>query len=435
MNLAKLSLQTFTFNAIGFLSKITLGIIVARILGPTDKGLLTLIILYPSLFFALGHFNLGLSVIHHLGKQIYKKEEFIGNLLFLFTIISTGLLIIFLASYFLLSDYFFKNVPVKFLFLGMAILPFNLFIYYFSSFFQGLGKIKWYNIINLLPQILAPITVVGFWFFWKFTIFEGVLVSILGAIIVSCLIWRLLKKEVAERWRLNKLLMKNLFFDSAKFQIGTIAAFAVGRADQFIIGNKLPTAELGYYSVAVSVTELIFFISAAVETVLYPKTSYQTVEQAQETATRAARIVFWLSILAGIGLAAFAKFIILLYGGQIYLPAVTPLLILLPGTIFFVIPRLLSTLWVRKGWFLKLGYIASCMAVFNIIINFILVPKYGIMGAAVASSFTYFLTFVVILGIYYFVVDKKIHKLFILTKDDVMIFTNLYRQYFSRNSA
>ena len=439
MNTAKIStarssVQTFLFNIAGLAAKIALGILVARILGPTNKGILTLIILYPSLFFVLGHFNLGLSTIHHLGKRKHKKGEFVGSLNFFSLVISVGLLVIFFISYFLLTGYVFKNVPVLLLFLGISILPFNLFIYYFSSFFQGLGRIKWYNILNNLPKFIAPVLVVGFCLLWRFTVLEGVLVSLFGVIVASFLVWRLIKKAVPGKWQLNKQLIKKLFSDGAKLQVGTIAAFLVSRADQFIIGNSLPLAELGYYSVAVVITELIFFLSIAVETVLYPKTSHQTLGEAKETAARASRIVLWLSILAGIGLAIFSKIIILLYGGQAFLPAVTPLLILIPGTVFFVIPKLLSTFWIRKGWFLKLSYIASSMAIFNIILNLILVPKYGITGAALASSLTYFLTFLVVVTLYYFFADKKLYKLFIPTKDDILIFKNLYHQLLKHES-
>ena len=204
MNLTKLSIQTFLFNAAGFIPRIISGIMIARILGPADRGLLTIVILYPSLFLALGNFNLGLSVIHSLGKKEYKKEEFAGSLLFFSITISIGLLMIFFTCYFFGNEYFFKNIPVSLLFLGITILPFNLFIYLFSSFFQGLGKIKWYNIINQLPQFLAPITVIGFWLFWKFTILEGILVNLTGALIVSFVIWRLIIKEVPRKWQINK---------------------------------------------------------------------------------------------------------------------------------------------------------------------------------------------------------------------------------------
>ena len=166
MNLTKLSAQTFLFNVAGFMSRVVLGVLVARILSPTDKGLLTLIILYPSIFFILGHFNLGLSTIHYLGKKEYKKEEFAGNLLFFSAVISLTLLLIFFISYLFGGDYLYKNIPSKFLFLSMLVLPFNIFIYYFSSFFQGLGKINWHNIVNLLAQFMAPFLVLGFWFFW-----------------------------------------------------------------------------------------------------------------------------------------------------------------------------------------------------------------------------------------------------------------------------
>ena len=101
---------------------------------------------------------------------------------------------------------------------------------------------------------------------------------------------------------------------------------------------------------------------------------------------------------------------------------------LLPGVVLFSVASVLAPLWVRKGWFWVLGASGALLAVISILLNLLLIPRYDIMGAAVASSLTYLVGFVVIVAVNYRFVSRNVLQFIILQPGDVQV----YRQYWSK---
>ncbi len=432
MSLIKHSFQTFAFQVAGFLMATISGILVARWLGPTDRGLLAVINLYPSLFFTISHLTVGLAILHHIGKKRYKTENFAGNALFLSGVLGFIGLVIFIISLILLKEIVYKNINSIYLFIAMLSLPFYFVLYYFSSILQGTFNITWYNIAQHFPKMAGLAIAVILIFVGRLRVPElvvsGVLLNILISLLVIYPVWRLTK----ERWSINFILIKELLRDGLKIHIGGIATLLATRSNILIINYYLDTTQVGYFYVALVMAELLWFVSIAVETSLYPKTSSQTLEEASYLTMRACRQVLLLTFTGGILMAIFGKYLILLYGGKAFLPATLPLLILLPGSILYTFAKVLSALWVRKGWFIQLTYMASAMAAINIILNLILVPKYGMIGAAYATTISHSLTGLLGILLYYKFVNRKFWQLFWFEKADLEIYYSIFNRF---NSA
>ena len=88
--------ETFSVRVASFLLAAISSIIIARTLGPTGKGIATIILLYYTLLFSFGHLGIGRSMTYYLGKKEYKTEEFITNALILAFILSIILIALFL---------------------------------------------------------------------------------------------------------------------------------------------------------------------------------------------------------------------------------------------------------------------------------------------------------------------------------------------------
>jgi O-antigen/teichoic acid export membrane protein len=430
MKLTKLTLQTLFFQIGGLISLFLGGMMSARILGPSGKGLLTLSMFYPSFFFVLGYLNIGLATIHYLGKEKYKKEEFCGTIIAIFFLILIILGLIFGSSYLFFKNIFYQKIPSYFLFLGMLVLPFNLALYFFSSFLQGLKKIFWYNLVNHGYKILVPFLIIFFWIITNtnYTPREGILVNIIAFFISSFFCFWLVLKLVPFPWRFNFSLFKDLIFSGAQLHIGTIGVFLFSRIDQLMIGNWLSTEKLGYYAVAVTLAEFLWLLSFAVQTILYPKLSYLSEKESQKIITQTCRTVFWLTVFGGIILAIFGKFAILIYAGKRFLPAFSPLLILIPGIVIHSVSNILGPLWVRKAWFFQLSGIALFVALLNIILNILFISQYGIQGAALASFISYLINFLIFITLYYFRIDKNIGSLFAFKFSDYSFLKNILKK-------
>ncbi|GKZ16333.1 polysaccharide biosynthesis C-terminal domain-containing protein [Haladaptatus sp. T7] len=151
--------------------------------------------------------------------------------------------------------------------------------------------------------------------------------------------------------------------------------------------------QVGYYRAALKLAEFLWFIPMALQTVFVHSTSELwsngKTERISKLSARTTRYTFLLTGVMGLGLAALANIAVPVYFSAKYLPAVTPLLLLLPGSLGFAVARPILAISQGKGD-LKYPIIATGTAAgINFVLNFLLIPRYGMQGAAVSTSIGY----------------------------------------------
>ena len=107
-------------------------------------------------------------------------------------------------------------------------------------------------------------------------------------------------------------------------------------------------------------------------------------------------IVFYISLVASVGIMVLARPGIEILYGTSYLGAVTPLRIITWYTAFSYL-GVARNAWMvceNKQKYLKHLYVSA--AILNVIINFILIPSFGSAGAAMASLITQICTSIVL---------------------------------------
>ncbi|MFP9193642.1 polysaccharide biosynthesis C-terminal domain-containing protein [Natrialbaceae archaeon A-CW1-1] len=149
----------------------------------------------------------------------------------------------------------------------------------------------------------------------------------------------------------------------------------------------------GYYRAALVIAEFLWFVPNALQMVLLHSTSeLWAKDQTNQISTMVSRITRYnlsLVILLAIGLAALADDFVPLYFGSGFESAVLPLLLLLPGVLGFALARPIFAVGQGKGEIRILIAATGVAAVINFILNIILIPRYGMNGAAVATSIGY----------------------------------------------
>ena len=159
---------------------------------------------------------------------------------------------------------------------------------------------------------------------------------------------------------------------------------------QQMTGNN---AEVGYYRAALKLAEFLWFIPMALQTVFVHSMSEMwsngEIDRISNLASRTTRYTFLLTGVMGLGLAALSNIAVPVYLGPEYMPAVTPLLLLLPGSLGFSVARPILAISQGKGD-LKYPILATGTAAgINLVLNFLLIPRYGMQGAAISTSIGY----------------------------------------------
>lgn len=171
------------------------------------------------------------------------------------------------------------------------------------------------------------------------------------------------------------------------------------RVDQLFVGVMLPAAALGHYAMAVAAVELLVIIPEAVTTPLMKRLLQQ--DEEMEAMTPFTLRVTTTVMLAGcLGMAVLGEWLIVILFGAAYKPAYPALLLLLPGLLATCHASILRLDLLGKGRPGTLSFITGFATVVNLALNFMLIPIYGIEGAAVANSVSYILVAAMMLALY-----------------------------------
>ncbi|MFP9190350.1 flippase [Natrialbaceae archaeon A-CW1-1] len=154
-----------------------------------------------------------------------------------------------------------------------------------------------------------------------------------------------------------------------------------------------PSSDVGNYRAALTLAEFLWFVPLALQTVYVHSTSelwsQNRHDKISSLASRTTRYTFLLTAVMAVGLAALADVAVPIYFGSDATPAIAPLLLLLPGALGFALARPVLAVSQGNGTLRYPVAATGVAAGINVILNVLLIPRYGMHGAAIATSVGY----------------------------------------------
>jgi len=419
-------LITFITRILQLVLGIGSSIIIARILGPEGKGVYSLVILLPAFLIIFTNFGIGPASIYYIGKKKYSSKEVFGVNIIFSILISIFAIIIGLIVILFLGKKLFPGIEKEYLFLALLLIPFQIFLQFVVNILLGLQKFKKYNFINLIQTFIFLFLIIVFLLGLHFGIKAVIIAQILSIFIGSIFLFFQVKKETKGIvFSLNKNLLKDFFLYGAKVYFGNILGFLHYRIDMFILNIFLNPIAVGFYSIAVVLSEKIWFISQSAGVLLFPRVSSETdSKKLKEFTPLVCRNILFITVLVVILLFLLShSLIILLYSNQFF-NSILPFQILLIGVVTISGWRILANDLYGRGKPILNSYITGISIVINIILNIILIPKYGIIGVAWATTISYTFAFMIIVIVYSKISDNKIIDIIFIKTSDFRFYKN-----------
>jgi O-antigen/teichoic acid export membrane protein len=164
------------------------------------------------------------------------------------------------------------------------------------------------------------------------------------------------------------------------------------KLDQVMLGGMLGDYSVGIYTASTRLTEIWFFAPVALVTAAFPRLlKSKTLDSTEyhNGLCRLAVVLFYCSIVLAILISSFSGELIMVIYGQDYIEAQKILVIHIWCTVFVFLRALVSK-WLIAENLLKYSLIShGSGAVLNIVLNFSLIPSYGVMGAAAATLISF----------------------------------------------
>ena len=423
------NLITFITQIFSLIFGLGTSIIIARVLGPEGKGIYALAILLPATLIMFCNFGIAQASVFYIGKRKYRPEEIFGDNIIFSSLLTIFSLLIGLTVVFFFANSLFPYVAKGYLLLALFLLPFNLFLDFVNYILLGLQKIKEFNFINILQNfiflILITLLLLGLGLGLKAVITAHILSCFFGAIVL----FFLTRKIVGiPSLHFNKAYFKDALRYGIKVYLGNIISFFHYRIDMFLINIFLNPIAVGFYSVAVGISEKIWLVSQSAATVLFPKVSSETdKKRLKEFTPIVCRNILFINSLGAILLFFLSRWLIILLYSKRFLNSVLPFQILLIGAVTIGGYRILTNDLYGRGRPELNIYIGLLSVGLNVILNIIGIPKYGILGAAWATSVSYTFAFLAITIVYSRISGNRINEIVFVKKLDLQFYKDLIR--------
>lgn len=417
----------FALNIIIFLLAALTNILIVRILGPKGQGIYFMVITINYMIVSLGNMGIGTANTTFLAQKKYR----LSNLNLNSVLVAAGVggigIILYLMFRSPLHSTIFQGIDPVYVLLGISLVPFTLYMLFWSSMMVGLNQIILLNKILLAQTILAFFSV-----FIALIAFKLGLDGALGAwfftnVISAVTMFFLLHKMDKIKLSINYAAFKESLLFGLKSHIGGIATYIWLRLDAFLLNMYQGATAVGYYSIAVNLTEMLWRFMQPFYNAVTPKIAGATKQESEILTTKATRHVFFILTAIAVVLAPLSPLIIRLLYGSEYLPAYKPMIILLVGTIGIGVSMPTAVYFTgqlnRPGF---LSLLAWINAFINIALCFVLIPRYSVTGAAMASTITYVVGFFILLVVLNKISGLTPVRLLVIRKEDFKDYRDVF---------
>jgi O-antigen/teichoic acid export membrane protein len=369
------------------------GIVVARTLGPGQKGAFVLTFLLLGQTLAVGSFGAPHALVYFLAGGKVTRAEAAGHFLVTSAVSAALLVVPYVAIVVCAGDRLFKGVePSTLIYLALLILP-SLATANAGGVLRGLGRLDLFNLLRLLDAA----TSFGCLFVALVVLRTGlggaVVAGALSTTLTGAAAVGLVLHTAGTRPRFHLASMPALVGFGLRSYLTVMLQLTERKLDLFLLGWFLPADgaawQIGVYTTAVALAELPRTVSAAVSTVLLPRVAGADARRNAETVPLVSRHLTAVNLAFGAALVLVGHPLIgLLYGPE-FLPAYLPFLLLLPGVVMAGVWNVFEAEMVGTGRPLRLSMFSGLTLALNFVLNLVAIPRWGIVGAALTSGFTY----------------------------------------------
>jgi O-antigen/teichoic acid export membrane protein len=365
-------------------------LVVASALGARGAGVFALARVVPAVIAALLGAGLTISIPYLVAARKYPVKAVAE------TTLALGLLLGGLGwgAWTLVGEvlgpHFYTELPpLGGLVLGLAI-PLNLLRNYLNSIQQGLETFVEANVVTCADDVGALLLVLPL--LWSDHGGERtVVLAPTGGVLLSCVVGTVLlwRRGIRPRPRLDGPIAADALRLGLKGHVGRIANLLTWRLDVMILATLTSVETVGCYAVASKAAELFRPLSASLSFVLRPVIARMSVWEARARGVLLYRRTFVLNLVAVLVMAVVGRPLIIGLFGEEFASAVPAFRILLIGLAAHGADGVLSGYNVGIGRPELNTYTALAGLVVTLVGDLMLIPPYGLVGAATASSAAY----------------------------------------------
>ena len=410
VSLPKSSEQKFAFDVFIYgLTQVFVGLkglfvlpVIAKILGATKYGIWSQVMVTISLLSPILTLRLEMASVRYLAAKGEKevRGEFFSMLGMIWLATMTALGIIFFLgqqiSLLLFND---RNL-VAYVELIAVLLIVRVNYIFLTNYYRTFNQIRKYSLIQAITNIFEMGLLALLIIYMRWGLSEALIALITTEIAISIVIFIHIVKKIGFSIKLN---FKKLF-PYLKYSLPLIPNAAlywvIDSSDRYVIGHFLGLSSVGIYSASYSLARLITFFSSPISFVLFPTISklwgQKEYSSMKKYCEKSVKYYLLFAIPAVFGICCMSPNILRLLTTKEFITSRTLILFISLGMFFVGLYQIYLYIIHLKEQTKYLPIIFLVVALFNLGLNFLLIPKWGIIGAAFSTFLSYALQFTAI---------------------------------------
>lgn len=397
IGLTRSVLHSMLFRLTGMALAFLLHILLARLMGPKGYGDYAVIITWLNLLLVVSLFGMDTAVLRFLPAAVGKKDypHASGFLRFSYRWITVLSILCSIAALLILifkskrSNWSFNEG----MFWALFILPVLAFIYQASAVLRSFHRIK----ASMLPVfILLPVFMAvscGYYFIsnGKLPVDAVMFTQLVCTVLIGFIISRISGKQRQERLEeAEPEYHRKLWLSAAaSFFIVSLVDMLLRQTDILLIGYMLNNAKAGQYAVAARITSLVAFGLSVTDYVYMPRIAAvyerRRLAELQKMVRQASRQIVLIALPVVVALIAAGPWLLSLFGPAFRI-AYVPMLILLTGQLVNAATGMVGGLLNMTGNHRSFLLFSIICALLQFGLIYVLVPVWGLSGAAAAAA-------------------------------------------------
>ena len=364
-------------------------IFVVRYLGPKEFGLYSYVISFAWLFASLSSVGLESISTREIVKHPEQRDEINGTVFYLRL---AGGAIAFVAigvTLAIVGEEKYTSILILIFSLSFIFQAFSVIEYYF----RGLVKAK-YNAYALSASVIISSGLKVLFIVQKASLIYFVVAATAEYVFLAIglvIVYQQNNLSIFS-WKYSKVLASSLLKDSWPLALSGIVVMIYMRIDQVMIKNMMNDEAAGYYAAAVRLSEAWYFIPVTLCNSIFPAiVNAKNISERiyNDRMQKLYDLLTWLAIAIAVPVTIFSAQIINLLFGNEFSPA-SPVLTIYIWAGVAVFLGVASSQYLINENLTMLSFFRTFIGmILNVVLNFIFIPMYGIIGSAIATLISY----------------------------------------------
>ena len=376
-------------------------VVLARNLTPEEYGLFSAVFTFISFFLFFRDMGIHIALVRYI-PEFNIQEKFneiktsISSVIIFQLLSSSVLTIIFISLAGFLAEKYFSHPEAKIILILLIGYIFgSVFYRVFRSIFNGFQNIRIYSCLELIKNSATLLLVLIFIYF-GFSLYAPVLAYALVCFVVSLILipsllktFPFFKYKITNFWPITK---KQFIFGLPIFATSAAGKF-ISDIDTLMLTKFRTLAEVGVYNVILPSATLFVSFSSSIASIIIPTIIQFWVKKDWKRLTEGLglfyRYSFLLILIPILIILVFSDNLINAFFGQNYVSGALALQILVVGMALYFVAGINNGILIAVNKPNSVAKIIIFAALVNVIANLILIPPFGIAGAAIATSLSY----------------------------------------------